>query len=458
MYESINAVTVLPGALYEAAKLARVGNDTALERRRLADAILVVDRQRVRFNSPESQATYTETVENLFDSAVEAEWDAGRHENAFKLAERARLIVSQVGDSTSGTHSVSLAEIAAALAPDDAFVEYAVLPTRTLVWSVQNGRVVDTSIAVSRDSLGRLARAVANELRAGEPRGATTTAYDLLIRPTRLDARSVIVVVPDRELTAIPFAALVDSRSGQPLVRRAAVVAAPSSAFILSAAARGWSESAPRSAAAVGSPGDDGGTLPRLAGAEAEAKAVAHLYGVSRPMLGDAASRTTVLRGLEGAEVFHFAGHAVFDPDLPERSYLVLADSAGGAARLRAREIARLRLSNSRVVVLSACRTLSARPTHQGPAQGLTAGFLRAGTSGIVSTLWDIEDDAAAEIVVAFHRALREPGTSPASALRRAQLSVLESAGSRARLSGAWAAFVYAGPWTIRTLQPRSTR
>jgi CHAT domain-containing protein len=186
-----------------------------------------------------------------------------------------------------------------------------------------------------------------------------------------------------------------------------------------------------------------------LPGAAPEARQVTELYKSPTTLLGEF-SPTDIIAGLQHAEVFHFAGHAVFDATRPERSYLALAAKDGRASRIQVREIEGLRLSNSRVVVLSACRTLGARPTHSGGSAGLSAAFLRAGSSGVVSTMWEIDDDAARDVVVEFHRALQTPGIAPPAALRRAQIAAIRRAESKHQVSSDWAAFAYAGPWTIQ--------
>ena len=53
---------------------------------------------------------------------------------------------------------------------------------------------------------------------------------------------------------------------------------------------------------------------------------------------------------------------------------------------------------------------------------GLTRALLYAGTPGVISTLWNIDDAASAELMEEFYRGLAG-GTSVADALRQAQLA-----------------------------------
>jgi CHAT domain-containing protein len=134
----------------------------------------------------------------------------------------------------------------------------------------------------------------------------------------------------------------------------------------------------------------------------------------------------------------------VLDPMRPELSYLALAPGDGTNGRLHAWEIGNLRLSNIRVIVLSACGTQNARSSRAGGVAGLAYSFLGAGAPSIVGTLWSVDDLATHSLVVALHRQLAA-GVSPARALRDAQLQALQSADPYARSPVVWAAFTSTG-------------
>jgi CHAT domain-containing protein len=135
----------------------------------------------------------------------------------------------------------------------------------------------------------------------------------------------------------------------------------------------------------------------------------------------------------------------VFDDARPERSYLVLApDARDDAGRLTAADLARLDLRNVRLVVLSACRTVRSGRTRASGYTGLSGALLAAGAEGTVGSLWDVDDRATAALMASFHQAYsRIPDA--ASALRRAQLSLLRVDDPSLRSPAAWAAFRYAG-------------
>jgi CHAT domain-containing protein len=120
----------------------------------------------------------------------------------------------------------------------------------------------------------------------------------------------------------------------------------------------------------------------------------------SRPMLllSSAASYAAVHSELAGAEVFHFAGHAISDGS---GGALLLAGPSG-AATLGAPEIEQMPLQRCRLAVLSACTTSAGDGAAY--AQGLAGAFLRAGAWQVVAVRWKLERRALAEDVDLRHR------------------------------------------------------
>jgi len=263
-----------------------------------------------------------------------------------------------------------------------------------------------------------------------------------------LEGANELSIVCDRELSRLPFAALWDRDSQQYVVEKYRVRTEPSAAFLLATQQfRGVREQR-RSALVIGNPAIDKSLhLAALPGAEREAERVAALYQDATLLTGAAARRSVLLAALQTSKVFHFAGHAVFNGDRPELSYLALAapgDTADSGI-LQAREIGNLRLSNLEIVVLSACQTLSSRTSRTGGVAGLASSFLRAGAPAIVSTLWDVSDEVTAPLLASFHQRFAQ-GVPAADALQAAQLDALKSGPGGRAAPILWAAFIYAGP------------
>ena len=157
-------------------------------------------------------------------------------------------------------------------------------------------------------------------------------------------------------------------------------------------------------------------------GGSAEARAVAACHPGAEVLDGAAATSTAVLAGLARADVAHLAVHATFRADNPLYSSLQLADGP-----LLVHDLDRLPRTPA-VVVLSACGAGQASVNAGDELLGLTASFLRSGTTALIASTLPVADDLAPPLMAAFHRALRE--ARPALALRQASADAPAHAGA----------------------------
>jgi len=162
-----------------------------------------------------------------------------------------------------------------------------------------------------------------------------------------------------------------------------------------------------------------------------------------------AASRATVMNaGLDLYRIVHFATHGLLNSRSPELSGIVLSlvDEAGRAQEgfLRAYEIYNLKL-NAELVVLSACSTALGKEIKGEGLAGLTRGFMYAGTPRVIASLWNVRDEATAELMKRFYQNMLIGKSSPAAALREAQISMWRE--PRWAVPYYWAGFVLQGEW-----------
>lgn len=150
-----------------------------------------------------------------------------------------------------------------------------------------------------------------------------------------------------------------------------------------------------------------------------------------------------------GYRVVHFATHALLDDKRPELSGLVmsLVDERGRPQDgfLRLGDIYNLKLPVD-LVVLSACRTGVGKEVRGEGLVGLHLGFMYAGASRVVSSLWKVDDEATAELMKSFYRHMLKEGRPAAAALRMAK-SELRQARAEWRAPYFWAGFVLQGDW-----------
>ena len=95
------------------------------------------------------------------------------------------------------------------------------------------------------------------------------------------------------------------------------------------------------------------------------------------------------------------------------------------------------------LVVLSACYTALGQEQNGEGLIGVTRGFMHAGASGVVATLWQVNDRASAELMKHFYENMLQGGMKPAEALRDAQNKIR----SRPEWSSPyyWAGFILVG-------------
>lgn len=144
--------------------------------------------------------------------------------------------------------------------------------------------------------------------------------------------------------------------------------------------------------------------------------------------------------------MLHFATHGYLDPKRPENSGFVLSTVDRDGKKLDGfvglREIYELRAPVA-LVVLSACQTALGKDVRGEGLVGLTRGFMYAGASSVVASLWKVDDEATAELMKLFYTNLLQRGMKPAAALQAAQNSIRSE--PRWRSPHYWAGFTLQG-------------
>jgi CHAT domain-containing protein len=189
----------------------------------------------------------------------------------------------------------------------------------------------------------------------------------------------------------------------------------------------------------------------RLRFSRNEAEEIARLSPVGDTLkaLDFDASRETALRSDLGQyRIVHFATHSLLNNEHPELSGVVLSlvDRSGRPQNgfLRLYDIYSLRLGAD-LVVLSACQTALGEEIKGEGLIGLTRGFLYAGASRVVASLWEVDDRTTAEVMKRFYKGILAGGERPAAALRAAQVALWKTKGWEAPFY--WGAFTIQGEW-----------
>ena len=227
--------------------------------------------------------------------------------------------------------------------------------------------------------------------------------YGALVAPVEglLRGHARLIVEPDGELDGLPFEALVD-RAGRYVGERYRVSYSPGMAYLEGSGverAYGARSRALVVGDAEAHPQLDLGALPA---AETEAREVAANFRGAKLLLGGEATAAAIARDMPGAEIFHFAGHAIADAN---RAGLVVGGE-GSEGVYGADEMMRGGGMRTRLAVLSACA--SARGTEGGFSDGESVArrMVAAGVGQVVASRWPVDSAAAQAAMKMFYGSL----------------------------------------------------
>ena len=335
-----------------------------------------------------------------------------------------------------------------------------------------------------RRGLSELAKLREREKQSdGEFEKAALALSKIILNPIagQLDKKRLLVVA-DGALQYLPFNALPEPKSitYQPLIANREVISLPSFSSLLSLRRTRSTRQVPAGLVAVvadpvfstddprvGSPlamnssraptsallnraaTETGTRFERLPSTKLEAEAIERLAAKGKNLVatGFAASRDTIEQNdLSQFRIVHFATHGLLNSQNPELSGLVfsLINERGQPREgfLRLHDVFNLKL-NADLVVLSGCQTAMGKEVRGEGLIGLTRGFLYAGSSRVMASLWSVQDKATADLMKRFYTRLLGEGVAAAEALRLAQLEMWKEQ----RAPYYWAAFTLQGDW-----------
>lgn len=450
--------------------------------RRISELTTQMIRERSQETSKQNQAKISELEKGLAQTDAElADWlrelrrrsprySALKYPQPITLAETQRML-----DDKTLLLSYSLAEphsFLFAVSHDDFQVK--LLPSEAML-----GKSVQELLAAITDR---------NNPAPEEYRRQATRLSEQLLQPISrmLDGKRVLVIVADGSLHRLPFEVLLlpgsssrgDLRALPYLIRRFAISYAPS-ASVLAELQHDPHETAPKGFIAFGDPIYEQPAAGLIASAlratspagrinlqplpysHTEIDGIAKLFTRDDRELffGEAASEENVKAPdrLTRYRLVHFSTHGYVNEARPRFSGLVLSLPAAGlpstaspqsASRnpqsedgvLSAYEIFNLKLKAD-LVVLSACETGLGKEVKGEGLMSLTRAFMYAGTPSVVVSLWNVNDESAADLMIRFYRNLKTTRMSKTEALRQAQLETINDNG----FPFFWAPFVLMG-------------
>ncbi|CAH3108245.1 unnamed protein product [Pocillopora meandrina] len=236
--------------------------------------------------------------------------------------------------------------------------------------------------------------------------------YDLLDEPE-------VIIVPDRRLYKVPFAALSEREGAQYLSETHKIRIIPSLTTLKIIQDSPEDYHSNTGALVIGNPKVDG--LQPLPGARKEAEMVGRLVGVP-PLVEKKATKQAVLERISSVSLIHFAAHGN-----AERGEIALspiptpniqnAIPPKEAYILTMADISRVKV-RAKLVVLSCCHSGSGEIRAEGVI-GIARAFLGSGARSVLVALWAIPDSATEKLMSRFYQHLIE-GESASESLHQA--------------------------------------
>ncbi|BAM01369.1 MULTISPECIES: CHAT domain-containing protein [Caldilinea] len=317
------------------------------------------------------------------------------------------------------------------LTPGTAVLGYEVLEDQVYAWALTHDRLTMQCLAISPSELAEHVAAVYESCRAGalaaEPRLAPLSEALLHWAEGILEVNERLLIVSSGALRALPFAVL--PWHGQPLLASHTCSILPTLSLLPDLGSHKSVDYRNATVAAFGDPSGARWTSPtgavvappRLQHAAREAQEVVRIAGErGQPAVcGPDATRDAVVAALQATDIVHLAMHARFCQEAPLFSAFLLANGE----QLTVVDLIGIN-SRADLIVASACSTGESNSTSGDDVLGISRGLLACGARVAVVSLWPVDDEHTADLMIAFYRALFD-GLDPARALREAQLTFL---------------------------------
>lgn len=419
----------------------------------------------------QNRNSFFDNEQDVYDIATEYELSKSNFEKAFDFAEesRSRSLLDlqnsfaqvsrdekqfEVEFSKDLSEPLKLTQIQSELPEETQLLVYSVLPERVAIWLITKDRfnTVTSEIksSILQEKVAHYVELVSKQSEKAEHLELSEELHNSLISPVKnnLDTSKQLVIIPDKILSRLPFAALYSERY---LVEEYRISYSPSANVFLNCSrkAKEFAEKPNENLLVIGNPSFNQAEyetkLPPLPSAKNEAEEIAKLYEINSLLTERNATKEKVKRSLKTADVFHFAGHyAVEESAL--LSSLILAGDTKEESGLANHEIIGEKLSQTRLIVLSACDT-GIEKYYRGEGMiGASRTFLATNVPIVVASQWSVDSEATKELMVRFHQFRKSENLTTADALRQSQLNMLKN--SKFSEPYYWAAFAAIGGFT----------
>ena len=322
---------------------------------------------------------------------------------------------------------------------DDNFRGLGILPTKDCEdRSLNTNRVQPLSPA--QKSSGRLRHVKEDE--GKEVISSLSLCYKMFIAPVYdLLEGPEVIIVPDRSLYKVPFAALSEKEGAEYLseTHRIRLIPSLTTLKIIQDSPEGYHSNT--GALIIGNPKVN--WLPSLPFARKEAEMVGRLMRVP-PLVEEKATKQAVLERIGSVSLIHFAAHGNAQRGEIALSPIPIPNSQNAippqeAYMLTMADVSRVKV-RAKLVVLSCCHSGRGEITAEGVI-GIARAFLGSGARSVLVALWAIPDLATEQLMNRFYKHLVE-GESASESLHQAMKWMRKN--GRNKMSE-WASFTLIG-------------
>ena len=482
---NLSARADFPAFAYEARKgrlhcyIARATDEMA--EAEIIETLKLLESNRSEILEQEDRNSFFAAEQDVYDLAIEYEYSRrGNPARAFNYSEESRSrslldLLRRQKDKSSGNgeHSginfpkaspaLTLPAIQQELPEHLQVIQYSVLADKLLIWVLDSNHFSTASVDISQEDLKQKVRAYLNNISrytGNESDGFSSQSrelFDILVKPVYhlLRRDESICVVADKVLSNIPFETLISTETQTYLVEDFAFLYSPSSSVLIACNEEaGTRQSLDEGRLlGVGNPNFDHSLfngLSDLPAAQNEIEQIAAYYQHPVVLLGDAARESKVTSEMQKASVIHFAAHSLLDEDSVLRSKILLSKEStpnepASDGFLESGEISQTKLPNTRLVVLSSCQSGIDRYYNGEGMMSLARSFMAAGVPTVVASLWEVDSNATARLMVEFHRLRQQENLSVGEALRKSKLRVLKNSSPQLHHPYFWSAFIVTG-------------
>jgi len=163
----------------------------------------------------------------------------------------------------------------------------------------------------------------------------------------------------------------------------------------------------------------------------------------SKSLLGSQATEQRFRQEAAQYEILHIATHATVDNRNPLYSHFILHPYASADGRIELAEVLNMAL-DAELVVLSACETGYGKYLYGEGVVSMARGFTYAGARALLTSMWQVNDAATANLMQDFYTALKA-GLPKDQAMAQARNLYLQSSDPIGAHPYYWGGFVLSG-------------